>query len=178
MGNAREVGVIGVAVFPERVYRPRPVYVPPPCCGIYDDELGYRDRPLGGKRSATPAPAAAAPAEPMARSSDGEAKGKAAAESSADYRGVRPQYRPGLGTEFGESVTSHIQEVQFVRASSTTPAVVLGLRYNDHDGLLAMGVNVDGVYPWPGDTELRRTAEPFPVSTHRYAAPPAGWRRY
>ena len=179
MGNAREVGVIGVAVFPERVWRPRPVYVPPPCCvDRYDDELGYRERSFGGTRSATPAPSASAPAEPLARNSSGAAKGKAAAESSADYRGVRPQYRPGLGTEFGEAVASHIQEVQFVRANSSSPAVVLGLRYNDHDGLLAMGVNVDGVYPWPGDTELRRTAEPFPVSTHRYAAPPAGWRRY
>jgi hypothetical protein len=174
MGNAREVGVIGVAVFPERIWRPRPVYVPPPCCVPYDEDLGYRDRPFGSKRSAAPAPAASAPA----RRVDGEAKGKAAAEASADYRGLRPQYRPGLGTEFGESVTSHIQEVQFVRANASRPAVVLGLRYNDHDGLLAMGVNVDGMYPWPGDPDLRRTAEPFPVSTHRYAAPPAGWRRY
>jgi hypothetical protein len=75
-------------------------------------------------------------------------------------------------------VSSHIQEVEFVRASSSSPAVVLGMRYNDHDGLLAMGVNVDGVYPWPGDSDLRRTAEPFPVSPRRYAAPPAGWQRY
>ena len=45
-------------------------------------------------------------------------------------------------------------------------------------GLLAMGVNVDGVTPWPGDTELRRTADPFPVSPRHYATPPAGWRQY
>jgi hypothetical protein len=182
-GNAREVGVIGVAVFPERVYRPRPVYVPPPCCvgGYRDDELGYRDGPIERKRSAQ-APAASAPADAVAegglgRYGSGAAKGKAAAEASGDYGPIRRE-RPGLGTEFGEAVSSHIQEVEFVRANPSSPSVVLGVRYNDHDGLLAMGVNVDGVYPWPGDTELRRTAEPFPVSPRHYAAPPAGWQRY
>jgi hypothetical protein len=179
-GNAREVGVIGVAVFPERVYRPRPIPVPPPCCvdGYRDDESSYLGQRSESKRSA-PAPAASAPSGGLAEESAGDygsgaAKGKAAA--SADYA-PRRRERPGLGTEFGEAVASHIQEVEFVRANASAPSVILGVRYNDHDGLLAMGVNVDGVSPWPGDTELRRTAEPFPVSPHRYAAPPSGWRR-
>jgi hypothetical protein len=177
-GNAREVGVIGVAVFPERVYRPRPMPVPPTCCfdGYRDDELSYRGQPSESKRSA-PAPAATSGAmaeESMGGNGAGVAKGKAAA--STDYAPRRE--RPGLGTEFGEAVASHIQEVEFVRANASVPAVILGVRYNDHDGLLAMGVNVDGVAPWPGDTELRRTADPFPVSPRRYAAPPAGWQRY
>jgi hypothetical protein len=186
MGNAREVGVIGVAVFPERVYVPRPVYVPPPRCCIDDyrgNELGYRDGPAE-KRSAQGAPApAAAPPMASAESARGAggadaAKGKVASEASADYAPARRQYRPGLGTEFGEAVASRIQEVEFVRANAASPAVILGVRYNDHDGLLAMGVNVDGVYPWPGDADLRRTADPFPSSPRRYAAPPAGWQRY
>jgi hypothetical protein len=185
MGNAREVGVIGVAVFPERVWRPHPLPVPPPCC-IDDyryDGFGYRDGPMGEKRSAqAPAPATSAPTSPFADAGSGgrgfgAAKGKAAAEASSDYAPNRRE-RPGLGTEFGEAVSSHIQEVDFVRANSSSPAVVLGVRYNDHDGLLAMGVNVDSVYPWPGDSNLRRTAEPFPVSPRHYAAPPAGWQRY
>jgi hypothetical protein len=182
-GNAREVGVIGVAVFPERVYRPRPLPVPPPCCfdGYRDDELGYRGEPSENKRSMQ-APAASAPASGLAESGSGgygagAAKSKSGASASADYAPTRRE-RPGLGTEFGEAVASHIQEVEFVRANSSVPAVILGVRYNDHDGLVAMGVNVDGVYPWPGDTELRRTADPFPVSPRRYAAPPSGWQRY
>jgi hypothetical protein len=185
MGNSREVGVIGVAVFPERVLRPRPVYVPQPCCtdGYRDDERGYRGAPAADKRSAqAPAPATSAPAEAMAESkmggygsASGAAKGRA--EASADYAPMRRQ-RPGLGTEFGEAVSSHIQEVEFVRANPRTPSVVLGLRYNDHDGLLAMGVNVDGLYPSPDESDLRRTAEPFPVSARHYAAPPAGWQRH
>jgi len=180
-GNAREVGVIGVAVFPERIYRPSPMPVPPPCCfdGYRDDELSYRGEPSESKRGA-PAPAASATSgrldkESMGGYDSGAAKGKAA--SSADYAPRRHE-RPGLGTEFGEAVASHIQEVDFVRANASIPAVILGVRYNDHDGLVAMGVNVDGVYPWPGDSELRRTADPFPVSPRHYAAPPAGWQRY
>jgi hypothetical protein len=101
-----------------------------------------------------------------------------ASEASSDYYAPSRPKRPGLGTEFGEAVSSQVQEVGFVRANATSPAAVLGVRYNDHDGLVAMGVNVDGVYPWPYDSELRRTAEPFPVSPRRYAAPPAGWQRY
>jgi hypothetical protein len=185
MGNAREVGVIGVAVFPERSYRPRPMPVTPPCCfdGYRDDELGYRGVPAAEDKRSAQAPApAAAPAESLAESGAsgygaGAAKGKAAASASADYA-PRRRERPGLGTEFGEAVASHIQEVEFVRANASVPAVLLGVRYNDHDGLVAMGVNVDGVYPWPGDTELRRTADPFPVSPRSYAAPPSGWQRY
>ena len=184
-GNARQVGVIGVAVFPARLYRPRPRAVTPHCCfdGYRDDELGYRGEPSESKRSAqAPAPATSAPSGGLAEESvrgygSGAAKGKAADSASADYAPTRRE-RPGLGTELGEAVSSNIQEVEFVRANASVPAVVLGVRYNDHDGLLAMGVNVDGVYPWPGDTELRRTADPFPVSPHRYAAPPSGWQRY
>jgi hypothetical protein len=167
-GNAREVGVIGVAVFPERIYRPRPVFVPAPCCVDHDDELS--DRAPEEKR-ATPSPAASAEApSTLGRLSESASRAKAGA--SAD--GIRRE-RPGLGTEFGEAVASHIQEVEFVRSNASVPSVLLGVRYNDHDGLLAMGVNVDGVYPW--DTDLRRTADPFPSSPRRYAAPPSGWQR-
>jgi hypothetical protein len=188
-GNAREVGVIGVAVFPERVYRPRPMPIAPPCClDGYRREEEYRGV-SADKKGGAPAPAsepatrsnAQAEASPSAGPSGGlggidmAAKTSGRAQRSADSA-PRPSQRPGLGTEFGEAVDSHIQEVDFVRANPSTPAAILGLRYNDHDGLLAMGVNVDGAYPWPGDTELRRTAEPFPVSPRRFAAPPAGWQ--
>ncbi|MBN2576000.1 MAG: hypothetical protein JXP73_15665 [Deltaproteobacteria bacterium] len=193
MGNAREVGVIGVAVFPERVWRPRPLPPPPPPYYFDDyrdhDYYGYRDGPLGArKRSAAPStpppasrPSPAKDALAEGGPASGAAKGRAAAEAASDTYSPYRYERPGLGTEFGEAVSSHIREVGFVRANSRTPAAVLGLRYNDRSGLLAMGVNVDGVYPWPGESYLRRTAAPFPVSPasyRRYAAPPAGWQRY
>jgi hypothetical protein len=181
MGNAREVGVIGVAMFPERVYRTLPQPLPPRCCVEYDrdDESGYGGASSEAKRGAGPAaPAASAPpADALAEGRASGASKSRAAESSQGFAPRRRQ-RPGLGTEFGEAVASNIQEVEFVRANASSPAVILGVRYNDHDGLVAMGVNVDGVYPWPGDSYLRRTADPFPVSSPRYATPPSGWRRY
>ena len=176
MGSAREVGVIGVAVFPERVYRPRPIPVLPPCCVDHfrDDQESYRAAPAAGAKrgasdSASPKPAATAEASPSEM-------GAPRSKSASGYQPSRNE-RPGLGTEFGEAVDSHIQEVDFVRANASSPSVILGVRYNDHDGLVALGVNVDGIYPWPSDSDLRRTAEPFPTSPRRYAAPPVGWQR-
>jgi hypothetical protein len=176
--------VIGVAVFPERVWRPRPLPPPPPpCCYDDDRDYGYYGSAAEAKRSAEPPAPASRPA-PSDALAEGESrgslggKGKVAAEAGSDTYAFRRRERPGLGTEFGEAVSSRIHEVGFVRANPRSPAVIIGVRYNDHDGLLAMGVNVDGMYPWPGDVELRRTADPFPSSPRRYAAPPAGWRRY
>jgi len=78
-------------------------------------------------------------------------------------------------------VNSRIYEVQFVRANSSTPSTVLGVRYNDREGLLALGIPVDSYYDqtcWYYDEgDVRRTADPFPVSDRRFAAPPPGWQR-
>lgn len=176
MGQAREVGVIGVAVFPERVYQPRPIALPPPCCIDHRDGDASAGTGHAAKKNGmlpqVPAPMAAAES---ARGADlGRSK------ASSDFAPASParRERPGLGTQFGEAVTSHIQEVEFVRANPSSPSVVLGLRYNDRDGLVAMGVNVDDLVPGPSETDLRRTAEPFPVQSRRYARPPAGWQRY
>jgi hypothetical protein len=182
MGNARNVGVIGVAVFPERVYRPRPQPVYPRYPQYpYPGDRDYRSEespasPGRSAGSAAEAPAAAAPSAPQAGASGEGALADSSAAKSGSARG-RSANRPGLGTEFGESVDSHIQEVSFTRASPSTPAMMLGVRYNDRAGLLAMGVDVDGYYSNQDDTYLRGTADPFPVSHRRYAPPPVGWRR-
>ena len=80
--------------------------------------------------------------------------------------------RAGLGTEYGETVNSSIYEVSFERATSN-PCAVLGARYNDREGLIALGIDVDGV----SEQSLRRTAEPFPVVERSFAQPPPGWSR-
>jgi hypothetical protein len=164
-GSARDVGVIGVAVFPERYVPPRPVYIPRPRpMQPRDDYDAYGDarprREAQAEKSA-PEPSAGAMAPPP----EGRAK-----------KGDAGGYRPGLGTAFGEAVDSPVYETEFVRHNPGHPDVVLGLRYNDREGLLAMGVDVDGRrYPWPwNDTYVRRTAEPFPVN-RQYATPPPGW---
>jgi hypothetical protein len=189
MGTPREVGVIGVAVFPERTYynppRPRPIY---PQYRDYPREeyesYGYGRGDDERKRSAEPPPPASPSpslSEAPARDSAGpgveaDASSKAKSGSGAGgYASRAPSRRPGLGTEFGEAVTSHIREVDFVRANSGRPSVVLGVRYNDRAGLMAVGIDLDNAWG-PDDTYLRQTARPFPVSSG-YAAPPPGWRR-
>jgi hypothetical protein len=52
---------------------------------------------------------------------------------------------------------------------------VIGARYDDRAGLMALGIDVDGERT--SDARLRATAEPFPVVEQGYAEPPPGWRR-
>lgn len=127
-GNGRDVGVIGVAIFPER-----------------------QRRPLYLERAPSAAAPEAAPA-PMRKSAE----------------------RRGLGTEFGEAVSSNVTEVPFERARPR-PDVILGARYNDREGLIAIGIDVDGTAM--SESEIRQSADPFPVVDRGYAQPPPGWRR-
>jgi hypothetical protein len=144
MGTPQNVGVIGVAVFPEReqyVHRPQPVA---PYYGprrLRDDE--YQGR-LGSGSSASaeasnPAPASAAPRAER-KSSAPSARGQADAmyEEAPSARSRAP--RDNLGTEYGESVSSSAYETSFVRADSTRPSSLITLRYDDRAGLQARGV--------------------------------------
>jgi len=169
-GSTRDVGVVGVALFPERIEPQYPVLVPrprpyPP--RYYEEAPLGATRDKGAERSADAAPEAKAarPASPPPHGGYGDG-------ALADRE--RQTQRPGLGTAFGERLDSSVQEVPFVRQNSGSPSAILGLRYNDRAGLYAMGINVDGYgYPYD-DSDLRRTAQPFP--THRrYANPPPGW---
>jgi hypothetical protein len=147
------------------------------------DELRRgRGRAEAESMSAEPPPPAAAQSAP--RSSVGGGSVDNLAEGSRGYsdRGpekkARDSARPGLGTDYGEAVSSPTYEVEFVRANATRPSVVLGVRYNDREGLLAMGIDVDGRdLSWYREEDLRRTAEPFPADSRHFAAPPPGWRR-
>jgi hypothetical protein len=147
-GGARHVGVIGLAVFPERARPPRPFLRAPHPVPQQDEGRGA----TAGEAEPT------APAPPMASSERA------------------PSARPGLGTQFGEEVHSPIQEVTFVRDNPHHPSAILGLRYNDRAGLLALGIDLDGRFGGD-DAWLRGTADPFPVSHRRYATPPRGWNR-
>jgi hypothetical protein len=150
LGLARDVGVIGVAFFPERA----PVSVSPMAM-------------LDGDRAA-PAPSKAEASSPSSAAGD---VGALAGESS---RAVAPgrdrEERKGLGTEFGEARESHVEETEFVRANATLPSDIVSFRYNDRAGLVALGIRVDP--PVVADVELRtrETADPF--RANRFAAPP------
>jgi hypothetical protein len=171
-GSAREVGVIGAAIFPERyVPRPRPLELP-----YADPRASARERYEGDDGLAR---GGSAPADKKGEAWNApapSAAGAPAARASADA-----SRRPGLGTEFGEAVGSSVREVAFVRESASTPAVILGARYDDRDGLVALGIEVDPApcAAWAcdrdRDLDLRQTANPFPVVERRYAAPPPCW---
>jgi hypothetical protein len=151
MGDARDVGVVGAAVFLERPRRSP---------AIADREVR--------RGEAAPEASTGAPAE--ARGS--AAPAPEAAERHAG-RKAAPQDRPGLGTQFGEERASRVTEVAFERAAGG-PAAVLSLRYDDRAGLLALGIDVDGRMARRDDAWLRESAEPFRGSG--FAAPPPGWR--
>lgn len=97
-------------------------------------------------------------------------KKNAPSESRGDAMRPRTE-RPGLGTEFGEQRESRVRETVFVRESEV-PASTIELRYNDRDGLEALGIRVS---PPPverdDDLELRESARPFP-GNRRFAEPP------
>lgn len=182
-GTAREVGVIGVAVFPERFVPPPPP--PRPLELPYDRYRSEAPSPRDGAGRAEPrksasADAAPAPSAPPVASAEAEAPSTGGA--GHDYAPSRSR-RPGLGTEFGEAVGSSVREVTFMRANASAPSVVLGARYNDRDGLVALGIDVEpdscggaaGSWDCDRDLELRQSARPFPVSDRRYAAPPPCW---
>lgn len=154
-GDARDVGVVGVAVFPER-QPPDPLAAAP-----------WRDR-----APEAPASKGATPDARDAPPAPSETGASASAQEARAERRAAP--RPGLGTEFGEERTSPVTRVPFERASAR-PDAVLTLRYDDRAGLLAQGVDVDGER-WARREEARRreAATPF---RGEYCEPPAGWGR-
>jgi hypothetical protein len=84
--------------------------------------------------------------------------------------GPRPEVRRGLGTEFGEQRYSNAGYTTFQRENSTQPAHIVELRYNDRQGLLALGIPVDSAVSRQSEISRRETADPFPG--RHYAGPP------
>jgi hypothetical protein len=181
MGSPQNVGVIGVAFFPERVRPPAPVIrqprpLPRPAPLPYDsysDGRGSRDfegdysaRPAPAKRSAptagSPAPASEGRAEPGERSR-AQAKG-----AHRDDLGLRESGSVNnLGTQFGESHESVVSSVFFERASASHPALLSTLRYDDAEGLSARGIDVSA---YRYGRVYQDDPQAFPVS--RFAEPP------
>ncbi len=158
MGSARDVGVVGVAVFQER-------YVPPPPAEYrrrdYEDRYGARDE----AQKSGPAKSAGAGAPSAAPRS----------EASGDRRAPE---RAGLGTQFGERRNAPAVQVAFERAHQGRPDAVLALRYNDRQGLVAMGIQVDPPrpqHPWRDEQYRRETARPFRDLPRSFAEPPPNW---
>ncbi|WP_438010986.1 hypothetical protein WME89_21350 [Sorangium sp. So ce321] len=144
IGKPRNVGVIGVAVFEELAPPPPPP--PPPFASSFGGPPAPAPQGFGPPAGAPP-PAPAVPRAPGAAPA--------------------PAAPKGLGTTFGERRESRITSTQFDRATPK-PAAVLVVRYEQREGLRALGIDVDGL-------SQRETASPFPAETG-FAKPPPGWR--
>jgi hypothetical protein len=192
-GKGRNVGVIGVAIFDEK--EDPQIIVPQPDRRFDDDLGGDAEESEGGFRGAPadkptakseaappPAPAQTGPSGGSAGHGGG---GKGAESAPRTRTATRDEdvstgelccketmkrKRPGLGTQFGEQRWSAVDFTRFVRRSPKVPVAMAELRYNDAEGLSALGIRVR---PAPDEDELmrRETADPFP-SSHGFAAPP------
>jgi hypothetical protein len=178
-GQARNVGVVGVALFAERAEAPMIL----PEAEIARRRDANRDR-WGGDAGGLDDDSAETT---VSRKSADRPTGAGSAEAPA--RRIRPaprppvttdeEYapphdphccrdeRPGLGTEFGERRHSSVRFTRFVRANQTRPTAFAELRYNDRDGLAALGIT-PGHHISDDELTRRETAEPFPG----YAQPP------
>jgi hypothetical protein len=78
-------------------------------------------------------PAANTPSSAAPREDSGGARDARKSEVAPE-----PTQRPGLGTEWGETRSSRITTVPFVRADDTNPIAVASLFYNDEEGARAM----------------------------------------
>lgn len=198
-GKARNVGVIGVAFFPERSRpsiaipdqpiihpHPRPRPRPRPYWRRHRDGNAHS----GASKRKRPSRPADLDSDDRAQADEAPAPsggvGGQVAPPPPRTRTARPQHRrirprpeykprvrPGLGTMYGEQRHSAIQYTKFVRASAHRPAARAELRYNNSSGLRAMGIVIRN-HRDPYDSQVRHTADPFPADhgRRRFANPP------
>jgi hypothetical protein len=102
-----------------------------------------------GPADAAQAPAYGQPSEPgatapMAPPPAEKSGGMAREESEAPQLLPRPESRPGLATQWGESRHSRVTTAPFVRADDMSPFAVASLFYNDPQGIAAMSDTFGG----------------------------------
>jgi hypothetical protein len=185
IGKPRNIGVIGLAVFeelappppPPPAYQPPPVQggfgAPPPAPGSYGPPMGGAPPPPPAFGPPAPAPAMMPPPAPGGYGAPLPAPGYGPPPPPAPGAAPRTSSSPapaapkGLGTTFGERREARVSSTTFERATPK-PVAVLAVRYEDRDGLRALGIDVDGL-------AQREAANPFPAETG-FAKPPPGWR--
>ncbi len=176
-GRPANVGVIGVALFKERVYQP-PVSVTPPYRPYYPHD-SRKSAPYGANganEGAGAADSAAATGSAMSRPAPAAPAASPAQES--EYRGLAKRaesrddapavMREKLGTGHGEREYSQVTNTAFNRAQST-PNETISIRYDSRENLVSMGVIAE---PHPWSVKPRA----FPNSLGFVPDPPRHWR--
>jgi hypothetical protein len=111
------------------------------CGGAKGAMPGYPSAPGGAAQKSASYGYAAESAD---RAAPSASPGMAPSTSSEEAPSARseaapsPSERPGLGTEWGESRTSHVSQTQFFRADPERPTDVASIYYNDREGARAM----------------------------------------
>ena len=175
-GRPANVGVIGVALFKERVYQP-PVSVTPPYRPYYPYD-SRKSAPYGANganganEGAGAADSAAATGSAMSRPAP------AAPAQESEYGGVAKRaesrddapaaMREKLGTGHGEREYSQVSNTAFNRAQST-PNETISIRYDSRENLVSMGVIAE---PHPWSVKPRA----FPNNLGFVPDPPRHWR--
>jgi hypothetical protein len=177
-GKARNVGVVGVAIFAEKA-QPQMI-VPVDSVAIGPRPFPRRDHRRDHRRKPAPRPhhgmdsesstddSVAPPAAP--RVSKGSLGGGRSVYKPVDQP-TRKKERSGLGTAFGERRHSTVSFTRFVRANAKRPTSFAELRYNNARGLQALGIRLRSTMEVSQEElVIRETADPFPGT--RFAQPP------
>lgn len=155
-GAPQNVGVIGVAVFEERRSREqRNKAFAAPTQGPSPAPPATFSPEADGGRSFDAAEGRAAEHEAPASARD-EAADSAPLASGAGSSRFAPTAGGDLGTQYGETTFSQVQEVEFRRRRKRQPDMLLTLHYDSPQGLMARGV------PVLGPTNVAVAADPFP----------------
>lgn len=181
-GRPGNVGVIGVALFRERL--PEPMVPLPEYSRRDESRDSFRD--LSREESGLPrARSSPAPAAPPAENSTGLAerrsaeaplreqsqRGAASADSLAKAApSLAPQPAPQLGTAHGQRETSVVSHTSFARLQ-TQPNEVIRIRYDSRENLIAAGVIRE-------PAALLPVPNPFPQSANTSYVPDPPIRRY
>lgn len=160
-GRPNQVGVIGVALFRERIHQPIAVPTPPP------SPLSYRE----GRAAEASHQSKAAPSAPSATAAPAEALASRnqAADAAATQRGgswTPPS--PKLGTGHGQREDSYVSQTSFERLRSQ-PNEIITIRYDSRENLIAAGVISE---------RPAHTPNPFPNSDSFSYVPDPPARRY
>jgi hypothetical protein len=166
-GRPAHVGVIGVALFREKLEAPAAAPLPEPVYPSWRDrrELSEAERSQL-ERSAPPAAPASAANESFA-SGAASAKSSAADASSGVAEARRPApatAAPRLGTGHGQREHDAISHTRFERRSSQ-PDELIRIRYDSRENLIAMGILPPDVVsqrpqPFPGSRSPRYVPDP------------------
>lgn len=165
-GTPQHAGVIGIAVFEERAHRAKktgPLAVGPGRAEQTPFPQSDRESHQGSNRArddrrVAPAAEVAGGADAAQKSAPSAMADEAAPSTTASPGGFAPPPVPQneLGTQYGESQSSSVHEVEFKRKHKRRPDAVLAIYYDSARGLAARGI------PMGTTPAFVPEAQPFP----------------